>query len=370
MKNIIFALFVTFVLASCSHTKINPASTQNIPLTSYVNPFIGTGGHGHTYPGATTAFGMVQLSPDTRLDGWDGCSGYHYSDDYIYGFSHTHLSGTGVSDYGDVLLMPTSAINFNNGANGQKGYGSSFSHQKEEASPGYYKVHLEDTNIDVELTTTTRAAMHLYTYPSSENQVLILDLLHRDKVLDASIEIISDTEIQGFRFSEAWATDQRLFFNIKTSHPFKDMLQSPPKKGMPGARKCALEFINPNNEPVYISVGISAVDLAGAKQNREVEIGSKTFETLKKEAAQSWEQQLEKIVVEDANKDNLATFYTALYHTMIAPNIYQDVDGRYRGMDLEIHQTKDFDYYTVFSLWDTYRAAHPLYTIIERAAHQ
>ena len=366
MKNIIFALFVTFVLASCSHTKINPASTQNIPLTSYVNPFIGTGGHGHTYPGATTAFGMVQLSPDTRLDGWDGCSGYHYSDDYIYGFSHTHLSGTGVSDYGDVLLMPTNAINFNNGANGQKGYGSSFSHQKEEASPGYYKVHLEDTNIDVELTTTTRAAMHLYTYPSSENQVLILDLLHRDKVLDASIEIISDTEIQGFRFSEAWATDQRLFFSIKTSHPFKDMLQSPPKKGMPGARKCALEFVNPNNEPVYISVGISAVDQAGAKQNREVEIGSKTFETLKKQAAHSWEQQLDKIIVEDANKDNLSTFYTALYHTMIAPNIYQDVDGRYRGMDLEIHQTKDFDYYTVFSLWDTYRAAHPLYTIIEQ----
>ena len=366
MKNIIFALFVTFVLASCSYTKINPASTQNIPLTSYVNPFIGTGGHGHTYPGATMAFGMVQLSPDTRLDGWDGCSGYHYSDDYIYGFSHTHLSGTGVSDYGDVLLMPTNAINFNNGANGQKGYGSSFSHQKEEASPGYYKVHLEDTNIDVELTTTTRAAMHLYTYPSSENQVLILDLLHRDKVLDASIEINSDTEIQGYRFSEAWATDQRLFFNIKTSHPFKDMLQSPPKKGMPGARKCALEFVNPNNEPVYISVGISAVDQAGAKQNREVEIGSKTFETLKKQAAQSWEQQLEKIIVEDANKDNLATFYTALYHTMIAPNIYQDVDGRYRGMDLEIHQTKDFDYYTVFSLWDTYRAAHPLYTIIEQ----
>ena len=353
MKNIIFALFVTFVLASCSQTKINAASTQNIPLTSYVNPFIGTGGHGHTYPGATTAFGMVQLSPDTRLDGWDGCSGYHYSDDYIYGFSHTHLSGTGVSDYGDVLLMPTNAINFNNGANGQKGYGSSFSHQKEEASPGYYKVHLEDTNIDVELTTTTRAAMHLYTYPSSENQVLILDLLHRDKVLDASTEIISDTEIQGFRFSEAWATDQRLFFSIKTSHPFKDMLQSPPKKGMPGARKCALEFVNPNNEPVYISVGISAVDQAGAKQNREVEIGSKTFETLKKQAAQSWEQQLDKIIVEDANKDNLSTFYTALYHTMIAPNIYQDVDGRYRGMDQEIHQTKDFDYYTVFSLWDT-----------------
>ena len=139
MKNIIFVLFVTFALASCSNPQINPASTHNIPLTSHVNPFIGTGGHGHTYPGATTAFGMVQLSPDTRLDGWDGCSGYHYSDDYIYGFSHTHLSGTGVSDYGDVLLMPTSAINFNNGANGQKGYGSSFSHQKKKLLRGIIK---------------------------------------------------------------------------------------------------------------------------------------------------------------------------------------------------------------------------------------
>ena len=224
MKNIIFALFVTFVLLGCSHTKQSVASINDMPLTSYVNPFIGTGGHGHTYPGATAPFGMVQLSPDTRLDGWDGCSGYHYSDNYIYGFSHTHLSGTGVSDYGDILLMPTGSINFNNGANGKKGYGSSFSHQKEEASPGFYKVHLDDTNIDVALTTTTRAAMHSYSYPSAENQVLILDLLHRDKVLDASIEIISDTEIQGFRFSEAWATDQRLFFNIKTSHPFTSII--------------------------------------------------------------------------------------------------------------------------------------------------
>ena len=366
MKNIIFVFIAALLMASCAQKEITPASANKIPLTSYVNTFIGTGGHGHTYPGATMPFGMVQLSPDTRLDGWDGCSGYHYSDNYIYGFSHTHLSGTGVSDYGDVLLMPTNAINFNNGANGQKGYGSTFSHETEEAAPGYYKVHLEDTDIDVALTVTQRAAMHKYQYPSAENQVVMLDLLHRDKVLDANIKIISDTEIQGFRFSEAWATDQRLFFSIKTSHPFTDMLQSPLVQGMPGARKCAMQFINPNNEPIYISVGISAVDVAGAQKNRKVEIGSKTFEMLKTQAAVTWEDQLEKIVVEDANKDNLHTFYTALYHTMIAPNIYQDVDGRYRGMDLEIHSTQDFDYYTVFSLWDTYRAAHPLYTLIEQ----
>jgi len=350
----------------CKDAPNDAPATKNRPLTSYVNTFIGTGGHGHTYPGATMPFGMVQLSPDTRLDGWDGCSGYHYSDKYMYGFSHTHLSGTGVSDYGDILVMPTNEINFNNGADGKKGYGSKFSHDNEEASPGFYKVHLDDTNIDVEVTVTERTGMHKYTFPPAENQVVIIDLVHRDKVLDAKIDPISNTEIQGHRFSEAWATDQRVFFNLKTSHPFNDMLQSPPKQGMAGAQKIALTFINPNNEPIYISVGISAVDIEGAKKNRETEIANKTFEQLKTEANEIWENQLNKIVVESDNENYKTNFYSALYHTMLAPNVYQDVDGRYRGMDLEIHKTQDFDYYTVFSLWDTYRAAHPLYTIIEQ----
>ncbi|MGJ8664994.1 MAG: GH92 family glycosyl hydrolase [Patiriisocius sp.] len=369
MKNIFFLLTLLAFLSSCNEHKTKTeytAAEKGKPLTSYVNNFIGTGGHGHTYPGATMPFGMVQLSPDTRLDGWDGCSGYHYDDSYIYGFSHTHLSGTGVSDYGDILLAPTNEINFNNGSNGKKGYGSTFSHGNEKASPGYYKVHLDDSNIDVELTVTERAGMHKYSYPSAENQVLILDLVHRDKVLDANIEVISNTEIQGYRFSEAWASDQRVFFNIKSSHTFEDMLQSPPEHGMAAGRKIALKFQNPNNEPVFISVGISAVNVEGAKKNRETEIGSKSFIKIKEEASQKWEDQLSKIVIEDSNVDNKTIFYSALYHTMIAPNIYEDVDGKYRGMDNEIHEAKDFDYYTVFSLWDTYRAAHPLYTIIEQ----
>ncbi|MAM28281.1 MAG: glycosyl hydrolase family 92 [Flavobacteriaceae bacterium] len=366
MKNSAAFLFLSILLISCTTPPNVTLAKKDQSLTSYVNTFIGTGGHGHTYPGATMPFGRVQLSPDTRLDGWDGCSGYHYSDDYVYGFSHTHLSGTGVSDYGDVLLMPTNEINFNNGADGEAGYGSKFSHDNEEASPGFYKVHLDDTNIDVSLTVTERAGFHKYEYPSAENQIAILDLIHRDKVLDAKIEKVSDTELRGYRHSEAWASDQRLFFSIKTSHPFNDMLQSPPKTGMPGARRIALQFINPANEPVYISVGISAVDTEGAKKNRETELGNKTFDQVKEQAEQTWEKQLEKIVVESDNEDYKTNFYTALYHTMIAPNLYQDVDGRYRGMDLEIHQTTDFNYYTVFSLWDTYRAAHPLYTIIEQ----
>jgi len=353
-------------MISCDANSEISTSKSGKSLISYVNPFIGTGGHGHTYPGATMPFGMMQLSPDTRLEGWDGCSGYHYSDSEIYGFSHTHLSGTGVSDYGDILLMPTNKQVFNNGADGNEGYKSKFSHEKELAEPGFYKVHLDDTNIDVELTVSRRSGMHKYLFPTSKNQFVILDLLHRDKVLDANIERISDTELSGFRFSEAWAKDQRLFFSIKTSHSFKDVLQTPPKKGIPGAQKIALNFINPNNEPITIKIGISAVDIEGAKKNLEQELGTKSFEEIKKEVQETWEKQLGKIIVEGQNPDNKVNFYTSLYHTMIAPNLYQDVDGRYRGMDFKIHETKDFDYYTVFSLWDTYRAAHPLYTIIEQ----
>ena len=362
-KSFFYLSILLFI--ACTQDKIEEAKNDH-KLISYVNPFIGTGGHGHTYPGATMPFGMMQLSPDTRLDGWDGCSGYHYSDDEIYGFSHTHLSGTGVSDYGDILLMPTNKQVFNNGADGKEGYNSKFSHKNEVAEPGFYKVHLEDTNIDVALTVSKRSGMHTYNFPAAENQFVILDLLHRDKVLDAKVTKISDTELVGYRFSEAWATDQRLFFSIKTSHSFTDVLQSPLKKGMKGAQKIALKFINPNNEPVFIKIGISAVDIDGAKKNLEAEIGNQTFEQVKKTAQDFWEQQLEKIVIEDKNKDNKVNFYTSMYHVSIAPNLYQDVDGRYRGMDMKIHETKDFDYYTVFSLWDTYRAAHPLYTIIEQ----
>ena len=361
-----FLIMSILLLFSCSNKSNISTAKKELPLVNFVNPFIGTGGHGHTYPGATMPFGMIQLSPDTRLDGWDGCSGYHYSDTVIYGFSHTHLSGTGVSDYGDILLMPTNTINFNNGANGKKGYRAHFSHANEIAEPGYYKVKLDTTNIEVELTVSKRSGMHKYQFPSAENQIVILDLLHRDKVLEANIDKISDTEIQGYRFSDAWATDQRLYFYIKTSHSFNDILQSPPEQGLTGGRKTALTFNNPNNELVYIKIGISAVDEEGARKNLEEEIADKSFEDIKKEAQDTWEQQLEKIVIESSNLDYKTNFYTSLYHTMIAPNLYQDVDGRYRGMDLEIYTTKDFNYYTVFSLWDTYRATHPLYTIIEQ----
>ncbi|MBZ0328515.1 MAG: GH92 family glycosyl hydrolase [Altibacter sp.] len=365
MKNFYFFTLLLVLLISCSEpVSVTPAK-KGKSLISYVNPFIGTGGHGHTYPGATMPFGMMQLSPDTRLDGWDGCSGYHYSDSYIYGFSHTHLSGTGVSDYGDILLMPTDTLIFNNGADGRKGYRAHFSHDNEKASPGYYKVHLDATNIDVELTVTPRAGIHKYTYPASENQHLILDLEHRDMILDINVREISKYEVSGYRFSKAWTEDQRLYFYMKFSHPIDiptHFHRDPDRR----TRMAGYTFINPNNEPVTVRIGISAVDEAGAKKNLEAEIGNRSFEEIKASAEDAWEKQLEKIVIESTDNDHKTNFYTALYHTMIAPNLYQDVDGRYRGMDLEIHQTNEFDYYTVFSLWDTYRAAHPLYTIIEQ----
>ncbi|ARN70955.1 glycosyl hydrolase family 92 [Nonlabens tegetincola] len=368
MKKLITLFGVALLFVCCKEDATSTsAAYQSKELTSFVNPFIGTGGHGHTYPGATMPFGMMQLSPDTRLDGWDGCSGYHYSDNKIYGFSHTHLSGTGVSDYGDILLMPTREPILNNGADGEKGYRSSFSHDNEKASPGYYEVHLDDTNIDVRLTVTERAGIHEYRFRESEsnqqpdNHYVILDLLHRDKLLEHDIQFLSNTEIQGKRFSSAWATKQMLFFYMKTSHPIKNWntdYEVTPKV-------MALEFDNPNNEPITIKIGISPVDEAGARRNLETEIGDKSFDEIRQLANETWEKELSKIVVEDDNENNLTNFYTSLYHTMIAPNLYQDVDGRYRGMDLEIHQSNEFNYYTVFSMWDTYRAAHPLYTIID-----
>lgn len=364
MKPVLLYFLAFLLFLGCNSKPNTESAKKDTSLISYVNPFIGTGGHGHTYPGATMPFAMMQLSPDTRLEGWDGCSGYHYSDQYIYGFSHTHLSGTGISDYGDILLMPTNKVVFDNGSDGKRGYRSKFSHDNEVAEPGFYKVKLDDAGIDVELTVSTRSGIHKYQYPTAQNQMLILDLLHRDKLLSGSIKRISDRELSGHRHSSAWAKQQKLYYYIKFSHPISVDLGA--TKNQYKNKKAAFQFDNPKNEPVHVKIGISPVDEEGAKKNLETEIGDKTFDQIKKEAQATWEKQLEKIVVESDNKEYKTNFYTALYHTMIAPNIYQDVDGRYRGMDLKVHETKKFDYYTVFSLWDTYRAAHPLYTIIEQ----
>lgn len=340
-------------------------------LISYVNPFIGTGGHGHTYPGVTMPYGMVQLSPDTRLEGWDGCSGYHYTDSVVYGFSHTHLSGTGVGDYGDILLMPTTGeIRFNNGANGNPGYASTFQKVKEKAEPGYYATHLEDYNIGVELTATERVGFHQYSAASSAVN-LILDLTHRDQVISSGLRIISETEIEGFRISDAWAKEQHVYFVAQFSESFEDFStekdpQVDPRNGLWQSNniKAAFRF-KTGSKPLMVKVAISPVDIAGARNNLQQELPGWDFARTKEAAQAAWERQLSKIKITDSERENKTVFYTSLYHTAIVPNLFMDVDGRYRGTDLQIHQSAEHTQYTVFSLWDTYRATKPLYTITE-----
>ncbi len=370
---------------------IQPAFSQ---FTQYVNPFIGTGGHGHTYPGATLPFGFVQLSPDTRPDGysdWDGCGGYHYSDSVIYGFSHTHLSGTGVADYCDILLMPTTGeVQLNNISenNPAKGYASGFSHATEKASPGYYTVVLKDGNIPVELTATERTGMHKYNFPEKGKLNIILDLNHRDRLLEGSyIEVISPTKVQGLRRSSSWAKDQWLYFAIEFSQPFiyagiKDSagLENINAKQFHSAivsdteLSAFFQFSTNGKDPVYVKCALSPVSCAGAWKNLAAENPGWDFEKIKKEAERKWNDALGKIEVKDISEskksltdptNQLVIFYSALYHCMLAPNIYEDVDGKYRGRDNLIHIASGFDYYTVFSLWDTFRGEHPLFTIID-----
>ena len=354
-KNLLFILITLTI--SCNNI--------NTPI-KYVNTFIGTGGHGHTYPGVSLPFGMMQLSPDTRLEGWDGCGGYHYTDSIIYGFSHTHLSGTGISDYGDVLLMPTSGeVNLSNGVieskNSNKqinelGYSSKFSHNNEKSEPGYYQVFLEDYDINVELTTSLRSGIHKYSYSKKDNANLILDLKHRDKLLKHNINIIDSMTISGFRYSDEWAREQRVYFLIKLSHPFINYTLNNEKNIL------GLTF-GKLKKPLVTKVSISAVDSLGAIENFN-EIVNLDFNQTKKNAQAIWNNQLNKIQIKTKSKEKKEIFYTALYHSFLAPNTYNDINGNYNGMDLKKHNSTD-NHYTVFSLWDTFRASHPLFTILE-----
>jgi len=364
----ILAALAALPVLSCSHGGGDPAR--------HVDPLIGTGGHGHTFPAATVPFGMVQLGPDTRLEGWDGCSAYHYSDDVVYGFSHTHLSGTGCSDYGDILVMATTGdvmLEQGEGEDTSNGYRSRFSHGTERAEPGYYAVRLDDYGIGAEMTVTARAGMHRYTFPAAERASIIVDLLHRDRVIDSSIRVVDDKSIEGHRRSRAWAKDQRVYFAAEFSEPFVSYGVALDDRSLEGASSAAggnvkafFDFDAEKGATVIMRIGISAVDIEGARRNLQAEMPHWDFDRVRSDARALWNGSLGRISVHGGTDAQLTTFYTALYHSMIAPNLYVDVDGRYRGRDLEIHTAGGFDYYTVFSLWDTYRATHPLFTIIER----
>lgn len=356
MKKLIFPIILL---------NITVAFGQN--YHKYVNPMIGTGGHGHTYPGATVPFGMVQLSPDTRIDGsWDGCSGYHYDDSVIYGFSHTHLNGTGCTDYGDIMLMPTMGDhNFI-----PNEYGSKFSHSNEKASAGFYSVKLDKHNIDVRLTSSTRVGFHEYTFNNAGLANIILDLNHRDKLLYGDVKIIDKKTIQILRRSEAWAKDQYVYAQIEFSVPLEISKSHSNEEISPtffAGTELKLAFSKQvkKGEKISVKVSLSPTSYEGAKLNSS-EIKGWDFNKVKQEAEQLWDKQLAKIEITETDKDKLSIFYTALYHTMVQPNIAQDIDGKYRGRDNRVHNGEGFDYYSVFSLWDTFRGAHPLYTLIEK----
>lgn len=344
--------------------------------TAYVNPFVGTGGHGHTFPGPVVPHGMVQPSPDTRIDGWDACSGYYYADSTINGFSHTHVSGTGCADYGDFLLMPTvgeQQYDPQDYSSQTLPYASAFSHQNETAEPGYYSVFLDRYGVKAELTATSRTAFHRYTFPETDDAGFILDMdysIQHQTNLDMQVEVVSDTEIRGHKLTEYWAFDQQVSFYAKFSKPFtsvvvRDTLADQNGKMQPRC-KVLLKFNTEKDEQVLVKMGISAVDMDGAKKNLEAEIPGWDFDKVRSDARQLWNSYLSKIDVTTANETDKTIFYTAMYHTAVSPNLFTDVDGRYLGMDLKVHQGNvDRPVYTVFSLWDTFRALHPLYSIID-----
>lgn len=348
------------------------------PRSLQVDPHIGTDFHGHTYPGATMPFGMVQLSPDTRLDGWDGCSVFHYSDSVIYGFSHTHLSGTGVGDYGDILLMPFVKESPDIV---EDSFTSKYEKSSVIAEPGFYSVFLKDYDIAAEFTVTPRVGFHRYNFPNKESQYVLLDLEHRDKLLECYIEQISDTRFIGLRRSSAWAENQYQYFVLDFNRPVSvvdykmfdettsqrqrgDITNGQVGKGE--FSKLILKVNTGESKELLVKVGLSAVSTDGAIKNLKEELPEWDFETIKLNARTAWDQELSKILVYGASPEEQTVFYTALYHSFIAPNIFSDVDGSFRGTDLKVHQNKDHDTYTVFSLWDTYRATHPLYTIVQQ----
>lgn len=343
--------------------------------TGYVNPFIGTGGHGHTHPGAMLPHGMIQPGPDTRIDGWDSCSGYYYEDSTINGFAHTRLSGTGCADFGDFLLMPTvgeQKVEYLGKESQQRPFASAFSHRNEYAEPGYYSVFLDTYGVKAELTATERAAMHRYTFPESKESGFILDMDYNiqqqtNQVME--VEAVNDTVLCGYKRGAYWAWQQDLYFYAVFSKPFTHTLYTDTiEEGGQQIPVCKmlLRFDTAEDEQVMVRFSISSVDGEGARQNLLAELPDWDFDKVRADARKTWNDCLSKIEVKTEDPDQLAIFYTAMYHAFLSPNLFTDVDGRYLGMDLKVHTTdKEDPVYTTFSIWDTFRALHPLLTIID-----
>lgn len=364
------------------------------PPTDFVDPFIGTGGEGHTYPGATVPFGMVQLSPETDVRyfresfGW--AAGYRHGDKTILGFSHTHFSGTGHSDMGDILLMPTVGplrLQPGTAESPDGGYRSRFSHAEESASPGYYSVRLQDSDVNVELTATTRVGVHRYTFPRSEKAHVLVDLVssiynYDGKVLWSRLRVENPTTVTGFRQTKGWAADRHVYFALEFSKPFtsyglvneaEETYKGFGRKGgvlenypeMSGRKlKAYFDFNTSVGEAIVVKVALSSVGIDGALKNLRAEVPAFDFDAVHRAAKETWSKELGKIEV-DGDRKQKTLFYTSLYHTMLAPVTYMDIDGRYRGVDQAIHVADGFTNYHIFSLWDTFRAEHPLFTLLQ-----
>jgi len=358
------------LLLSCAHHETNTDA-----FSRKVNPFIGTDYTGNTYPGAQAPFGMVQLSPDNGLPGWDRIAGYFYPDSTIAGFSHTHLSGTGAGDLYDISFMPVT-LPYKE-APYPLGIHSKFSHDSEQAYAGYYKVTLEDYKIDVELTATERTGIQRYTFPGGDAAVILnlTKAMNWDATTDAGIEIIDSVTVKGYRMSTGWARDQRVYFASRFSRPFEsvdiDTVPLMDGNGKTTGGKGIIATFNYKTTPggqLVISTAISGVDENGALNNLIAEAPEDNFDKYLAETTKKWDKELGSIAVEGGTPDEQTSFYTALYHSMLAPTIYSDVDGRYFGPDKKIHKADGWTNYSSFSLWDTYRAAHPLYTIVDPEA--
>ena len=386
-KTSLLVLISLIVLVSCQNQNSNN-------FTQFVDPFIGSGGHGHVFVGANVPFGGVQLGPSNFYKGWDWSSSYNYNDSIVKGFTHLNLSGTGVTDLGELILMPTTGKRKTwSGAtqtkflgdvekswyltHGKKkpdeAYASFYSKETEVTKPGYYSVKLDDYAIKVELTASERVGMHRYTFPESEEARIIIDLSegNSDNSVETYINQINDTTIEGYRFSKGWAEDQREYFTLLSSKSIYDFVIYEDDQKVEGDEmkgiytKGFLEFKTSKNEEVIIKMGISPVSSKNALENIKSEIPHWNFDEIAAEADKKWNKELSKVKIETSDITKKRIFYTAMFHTMIAPNLFNDVNGEYRGTDKKVYTDPGFTNYTLFSLWDTYRAAHPLYTITQ-----
>ena len=409
MKNPKLAALLLFIgttlIFSCKQKTEENTSEKKITtdFTKYVNPLIGTSKMGHVFPGATAPFGMVQLSPQTNFqvmfnkdksynkETYEYCAGYQYKDSTIIGFAHTNFSGTGHADLGDFLIMPTTGklvLDPLKTKDNSKGFYSTFSHKTEKASPGYYQVHLNSYNIKAELTASERVGFHQYTFPKSNNAHIILDLVynvyhHDNKNVWTFIRVENDSLITGYRQTKGWARTKKVFFAMQFSKPFKSyghqkynpetydgfyrrFKQDENFPEMAGKDLRAYFNFNTNEgEKIKVKFALSPVSTKGALNNLKEEIPHWNFDTTKEKTKEKWNKELHKIEVETISENDKTTFYTALYHTCLSPILYEDIDGKYRGLDQNIYTSDNFTNYTIFSLWDTYRALHPLFNIIQ-----